>query len=297
MLARLKMIFFLILIFLSYGEAPAEQYNQHTKNDQHGSFLTIDFQPINHTESTQNHKQNAEERLSGWLTDFRLTDLLIVIFTGVLAWKTGGLHKETAAMRAVMDEQRSDMLRSIKAAEDNAAAARAAADAAKLNAEALIDGERAHLYAVIKTSNIRETLRGPILFSNSPSMDDGIIEPRPKVIFVLKNLGRTPAIVKELSYQLIQGDPGQRTFTFAIEEAEDPVIDAESDSQSPITCSLENNLLIRDGRAVLDDSRPLYFYGYMIFSTSFGREYIYHWRYASDGARWTLAHYSEQQNK
>jgi hypothetical protein len=50
--------------------------------------------------------------------------------------------------------------------------AKDSAEAAKLNAEALINAERAHLYAVIKTDNLRQALHAAKHYENSPSMDD-----------------------------------------------------------------------------------------------------------------------------
>jgi hypothetical protein len=137
--------------------------------------------------------------------------------------------------------------------------------------------------------------RGPTLFDNSPSMDDSIITPNPYVSFALRNLGRTPAIVKELSFQLIQGEPGQRTFDIAPVDADEPVIDGGTESDS-YTCSLQEKFLMTDGRSILDCSRPLYFQGHVVFATSFGREYTYYWRYESERARWVLAHYEEYES-
>ena len=65
------------------------------------------------------------------LFDFRLTDVLIVFFTALLASKTAGLYTETAALRSVADAQRGDLLRSIRAAEDLAHAAQKSADVAE----------------------------------------------------------------------------------------------------------------------------------------------------------------------
>jgi len=74
-----------------------------------------------------------------WASQFfeiKLTDLLIAIFTGVLAWKTAGLFRETAGLREGADQQRADMLRSIEAAEKSAATAR----------DALVTTERAFVF-------------------------------------------------------------------------------------------------------------------------------------------------------
>jgi hypothetical protein len=76
------------------------------------------------------------------LLEFNLTDILLAVFTGVLAWKTAGLFRETAALRAAADQQANDMKASINeakrsadAARDSAAATRASVELAERTAE------------------------------------------------------------------------------------------------------------------------------------------------------------------
>ena len=86
---------------------------------------------------------------------------------------------------------------------------RIAADAALLNAQALIDAERAHVYPVVKKSNLREVLRSAS-GCGDPSSCEGSDDIRPQIEVALKNLGRTPAIIHEMSMQIIQGSPNQQ---------------------------------------------------------------------------------------
>jgi len=169
------------IICLSYSEPPATYYNNHTHNDQHGSIFAIKLQTTSDTKSTQTHKPNAEEKLMDWLSglvDFRLTDFLPVIFTWVLATKTSGLYDETAAMRTVMDEQRSDMLRSIEATEILAAAAWQSADVAE---RSLFELERPWLFLDGAAVKIRD--------DNKPN--SWIVR------FNWNNVGRSPAIIQD----------------------------------------------------------------------------------------------------
>ncbi|QXX73315.1 hypothetical protein [Methylovirgula sp. HY1] len=73
----------------------------------------------------------------------KVTDVLLALFTWILAVKTGGLFAETKGLRQAADDQRADLLRSIKAAEDSA---KAADDQVKLSREALITTERAYVF-------------------------------------------------------------------------------------------------------------------------------------------------------
>jgi hypothetical protein len=63
------------------------------------------------------------ERVNSFF-DFRITDAFLVIFTWILAVKTSGLFTETAGLRRAADEQRTELLRSVKAAENSANAAK-----------------------------------------------------------------------------------------------------------------------------------------------------------------------------
>jgi hypothetical protein len=76
--------------------------------------------------------QSATDAALRWLTglmNFRLTDVLLVLFAYLLAMKTGGLFRETAALRTAADQQASDMKAAIVEARRSADAARDSADA------------------------------------------------------------------------------------------------------------------------------------------------------------------------
>lgn len=102
--------------------------------------------------------------------DLKLTDLLLVIFTGVLAVKTAGLFKETEGLRRAADKQASDLLRSIKAAETQARVAE----------DTLTKVQRPYIFAF----GVKEIQR-----------DDA---EEPFVSFIVVNHGQTPAVVENL---------------------------------------------------------------------------------------------------
>jgi hypothetical protein len=68
---------------------------------------------------------------------------VLAIFTGVLAWRTTGLFRETKRLRKTANEQRADMLRSIEAGEKAASAAIKSANVAE---QALSVLERPHVF-------------------------------------------------------------------------------------------------------------------------------------------------------
>jgi hypothetical protein len=120
------------------NEGPTQQHAEWTGAAQGGT----DAQPADVSEShaKQNQTKAGDKKephgstVFGWISNFfevKLTDLLIAIFTVVLAIKTSGLFRETAGLRELAAVQSRDMKASIKAAEK-------AADAAMLGARAAI---------------------------------------------------------------------------------------------------------------------------------------------------------------
>ncbi len=235
------------------------------------------------TEKPNTNRQSPEERRETTEEAIAYYNKWLMFFTAILAVATVGLGLATVGLYLTGEKQ--------------IAVAKESADAAKLNAEALIDAERAHLYPVIKSTNLHEALRAAIWYDNSPSMDDSFISNRPAVDFVLKNLGRTPAILKEVSYRVIQGTAGQRQFDYTVGSIGNPVIDGGAETTPPVPCGLETTFTVGQSRQALHGSHPLMFYGYVIYETSFEREYEYRWRYENSGIYWNLAHYDEYQRR
>lgn len=127
------------------------------------------------------------------LFDFRLTDVLIVFFTALLASKTAGLYTETAALRSVADAQRGDLLRSIRAAENSAHAAQKSADVAEA---ALTIAERP--YFVPREPKLKMYRFGqPGMPPSDPQTWVGTLE------YGFLNMGRTVGFLKEATVQLI----------------------------------------------------------------------------------------------
>ena len=132
-------------VYLSCSKSPAEQCDHQSQSNDCVANSVSSPHSVGYAKDADTHKENADEKLISWfsdLMDFRLTDFFLVIFTWILATKTSGLYVETAAMRAIVAEQRQDMLRSIKAAEDSA-------KAALISAEHFSKVERAYLFLAL----------------------------------------------------------------------------------------------------------------------------------------------------
>jgi hypothetical protein len=172
-------------------------------------------------------------------------------------------------------------------------ATKESADAAKLNAEALIDADRAHLHAVIKINNLGAALRAA-----SPTVqadDDATVNPRPYVEFALKNLGRSAAIMEETGWCLVQREAGHRVWEYPVGAIENPVVDGGAETHPPTSCIFENVFRVGDVKDAFSGERPLYFLGYVIYTTSLDRVYEFRWRYENSGTRWLLTYYDEWQ--
>jgi hypothetical protein len=121
-------------VWQASNKAPAQQETNRpseTKNNSQ-SIPPTGAVPTNQAHAADDHYKRRENK--NWLADFfeiKLTDLLIAIFTGVLAWKTAGLFRETEGLRTAADKQQVDFLRSVQATEKAALAAETSAETAR----------------------------------------------------------------------------------------------------------------------------------------------------------------------
>jgi len=113
--------------------------------------------------------------------EFKLSDFFLVLFTGVLAWKTAGLDAATRGLQISAEEQSRDMKESITVNRVAAEAAKASADVA---AQALAATSRAWIFF-------------PGLgFQHEADDTPSLIQ------FNFKNLGTAPALGLKISYKL-----------------------------------------------------------------------------------------------
>lgn len=172
--------------------------------------------------------------------------------------------------------------------------ARRAADAALLNAESLISAERAHLFVIVKSNNLHNALMGSVFYGKSASMRESRI-PRCELEFVIKNTGRTAAIVQDVSYQLVQADADTSLWQYSYQDTiVNAVVEGGNETSPSTHCVAETDMTIADGNAVIDQSQPIYFYGFVSFRDTFKRQYDYFWRYQYRGRRFALVHEEER---
>jgi hypothetical protein len=205
----------------------------------------------------------------------------IALFNLILAFSTVGLWVATISL--------------YRAGEKQIAVAKEAADAGKLNAEALISAERAHLFVVVTNNNLQNVLMGARVYRNTESMRDSRI-PRPELEFTIKNTGRTAAIMQDVSYQFIQADADAIDWRYVYQDTiVNAVIEGGNETSAPTSCVMDTELTLADGITALDGDRPLSFYGFIIFRDTFKRRHQYFWRYEYRSGRFVLVHEEEHQ--
>jgi hypothetical protein len=220
-------------------------------------------------------KETAEEAIARY-------NKYLAIFTGILAVAIVGLGLATIGLYLAGEKQ--------------IAVAKESADAAKLNAQALIEVERAHLFIVVRSDNVHIATRGVRFYgdANSANMHDAQIMP-PALEFAIRNTGRSAAIMHAVSYQLVQAMADNIHWDFAFRDTiVNPVLLANSETEPPTPCELRRTWTIRDGIDAVSETRPLSFFGFVTFTDTFKMDRQYFWRYQYQGGRFVLVWEDEQ---
>lgn len=229
-----------------------------------------------HATNGDSAKETTEEAIARY-------NKYLAIFTGILAVATVGLGLATIGLYLTGEKQ--------------IAVAKESADAAKLNAQALIEVERAHLFIVVRSDNVHIATRGVRFYgdANSANMHDAQIMP-PELEFTIRNTGRRAAIMHAVSYQLVQAMADNIHWDFAFRDAiVNPVVLANSETEPPTSCELQRTWTIRDAiEAVVGETRPLFFFGFVTFTDTFKMDRQYFWRYQYRGGRFVLVWEDEQ---
>jgi hypothetical protein len=175
------------------------------------------------------------------------------------------------------------------------APAKEAAEAAKLNAEAVIDAERAYLFIEIGLHNIPEM--NSVLFEiDGP--DDGTKFPI-YLSYTFKNFGRTPAILREISYGTAVAPelPQMRTYVPVIHlpcrvlAADKPTPPLPVDDLPVITRAV--------AKSIRDTENTFWFYGEVIYDDMFGwrRTFNFVWHYNAISEGFTFYRWTETQEE
>jgi hypothetical protein len=225
---------------------------------------------------------------------------LIAIFNGLLVYVTYRLVSTTGDLRQSTDRlwraskqqmrlmeridrrQSGQTIASLAIAARNATAAQNAATAAKASADAFMTAEKAHLITEIKASTVAKILEDNIVYVGSPDKFENEVD-SPSLGYHFINIGRTPAIIKELSNHLVfkpfSPDPDLTWYSIREQGIERPVVLPGKES-SIFACLMLDTMTL--GKCVEFQKRKagFWFYGYVIFDDVFGREHQWRWRFA-----------------
>jgi hypothetical protein len=148
----------------------------------------------------------------------------------------------------------------------------AAADAARRSADALVVAEQAQLLAVFGVSNIAHVLTE--LAAREPSSEEATA-PKERVFvqYALKNYGRTPAVLKEISHELQHWSrlPEELKY-FPIPAMPKEVAVVAGASSESLQCTLTVPLTVEAATSIRRGDSYLWFYGRVVYEDAFARE-------------------------
>jgi hypothetical protein len=143
--------------------------------------------------------------------------------------------------------------------------AKSAAIAANLNAQAVVDAERARLFVVINVENVIQMIQ---MVAQVPEPDDGT-EYGLRLSYSLKNYGRTPALIQEVSHGAIFAPdlPVLREYD-AVLDLPTQIL-GEKEISQPLNVDMPR-LTGSIARAIDNCENRFWFYGCVVYDDSFG---------------------------
>lgn len=276
-LFALWVVGFVCLSWTASNHSPA---NQHANRGSHTEKKTNAPTPQNsatvETPPNPTNDQSAKREKTAFEVFFelKLTDVLLVIFTALLAWKTSGLFTETAGLRDAADKQRLDTLRSIEAAEKAAKATERAAD----TTAASVDLTKRQLRAYV-------TVNGIITAKDPGALDakEGFA-----VLIDIKNSGQTPAL-DSLQWARIEIREFPLTTLLPIHCLENsPKGILPPEAKSLMFPTFTRDLTIIEKNAILKNHTAIYVYGEVDYLDIFGERHLTQFRFRCNGQGFPL---------
>ncbi len=175
--------------------------------------------------------------------------------------------------------------------ERHLAIAEKAVETARLGAQAAMGAERAHLLVNVKASNLDKPLENARLEAGPEPDIAAPVEP-PCIDYVLSNVGRTAALLREVRHVLAWDSPeGLRSYHPG-EAGPLELIAPQSDSKL-IRCRFRGDFTSREARALVAGTRALLFYGDASFVDAFGQVRVVKWQCRCTGGNFDLIGFQE----
>lgn len=164
------------------------------------------------------------------------------------------------------------------------------------------NSERAFLYTMVPNSN--ETLEKPgQQVTNSLKVksigDDDIVD-QPRINYWIRNYGKSPAVVKEISHSLVwcydlPNIPNYKPTEFVLDEQ----MIAASDSTKQISCNPAEILMAKATKDIIAGKSFFWFYGRVIYDDIFGKghEHCFVWKYINSKKQFRPYYENKEYNK
>ncbi len=163
-----------------------------------------------------------------------------------------------------------------------------AAEAAALNARAVINAERAQLFISIENENIVSIISTAATAPVPQHMEDGQI-PALRLSYAFKNFGKTPAIIRDMKHGVLVAPDLLRVREYeSVVDLPAHVLGAGEKTSSIDVIDLPR-LTVRDARSISGAESTFWFYGTLIYDDTFGwrrtLKFICHYGADSNGLR------------
>lgn len=256
--------------------------------------LSVKILPSEKTKTeTTKEKYEADEKPD--------IDRALSTYTGWLAVFTAALFVAAGVQVGFFWWQLRLIRDAAKLTKEAADAAAKGARAAELNAEAVIDAERARIFVSVDRDTT-DSIRAAARYVNSPEMDTGTISTNVGLFYSFKNYGKTPAILKEISHQIVLAPELAKLREYVpiaplpLEHILGP---SERTPDETLTCNLGRKITVGEAKQIQTLNNTVWFYGYISYDDTFGfgRElrYIFHYD-GSTAGRFRLYSYREIQS-
>jgi hypothetical protein len=228
-----------------------------------------------HTTEEREKPEEALARYTWWL----------VAFTGVLAGATIGLGVGTFGL--------------YRAGEKQIVVAKKTADAANLNAQAVIEAERARLYVIIEAQTIESEVKRATAPRHPPLADDVRLQDL-VVEYSFRNYGKTPAFILEMGHgaAVTETVPKGRQYTVLVPLPVDYVVGA-GEKTIPMRAVNMPTMSVATAKAIRDMGATFWFHGYVEYDDTFGwrRKFDFVWHYDAAAEGFRLFSYRETAEK
>ena len=210
------------------------------------------------------------------------------LFTEPLSLFTLGLVVVGTFQLFLFRRQLHFMRESLVDAKKAADAAAEGAEAARLNAQSLVDAESAQMYYIQTGSNIEQMFTIGKLYDNSPTMAVSMFD-APWVGYRLRNYGKSPAIARQVIHGISLENPKVKQSREYVVGQEAMEIIGVGEQGIVIRCVFDKPLFtFGEVRSILNGEKLLFFYGQAEFMDHFGRKQTLEWEFLADDGKWNF---------